>query len=165
MKVVKKIEHTWHESNDRFIYTEWENGILTGINFMQGDEYEYFIKEFNKPDDDLIIFYNAINHYVKGKDFHDVLNNVFWMYHDCIQAFKTIEANKKSKELALESHGEVDEVSIEKTDEYIDDLFTAVHNAVGTKYGDITPIQNERLNNIKQDLAKLVIEQVKQNLK
>ena len=46
----------------------------------------------------------------------------------------------------------------------IDDIFEEVHLMAKTQYGDITPSQMFKLDEIKENLLKLIIEQVNQNL-
>lgn len=48
-------------------------------------------------------------------------------------------------------------------EEGIDALFCEAHSKANTKSGDITPSQEFRLDKIKEDLIKLMIEQVEQN--
>jgi hypothetical protein len=54
-----KVEHLWSKENDRWIYIEYnkENDIL-GLNFMQGDDYDEFIKGWCYTNPGLTIFYN-----------------------------------------------------------------------------------------------------------
>lgn len=54
-----KVEHLWIEEHDRWIYIEYnkENDII-GLNFMQGDNYDEFIKGHCYKDLGLTIFYN-----------------------------------------------------------------------------------------------------------
>ena len=46
----------------------------------------------------------------------------------------------------------------------IDDAFVDAHQYLGTKTGDITPEQAFRLDELKEELIELIIEQTKQNL-
>lgn len=46
----------------------------------------------------------------------------------------------------------------------IDDMFIGVHSILHTTSGDITPDQVLKLDQIKEELSKLIIEQVNQNL-
>ena len=43
-----KEEHIWDQSNDRWIFLEHQDGILVGLNYMQGDEYEDFKDAFSE---------------------------------------------------------------------------------------------------------------------
>jgi hypothetical protein len=59
---------------------------------------------------------------------------------------------------------EVIEVAINHVDVQIDMLFCEIHEDLETESGDITPSQQGRLDEIKEQLALLVAEQVHQNL-
>ena len=49
------------------------------------------------------------------------------------------------------------------TDVQVEFIFDSVSEEVNLKYGDITPSQNYRLEQIKEDLNDLVLEWVKNN--
>lgn len=58
----------------------------------------------------------------------------------------------------------VAEFVTEATHRMVDNLFSQAHEEFKTKSGDISPMQEVRLDEIKDNLANLVTEQVKQNL-
>lgn len=49
-------------------------------------------------------------------------------------------------------------------DEAIDGVFVELHQDYPTKYGDITPMQLEQLDHLKEQLVDLITKQVEQNL-
>lgn len=49
------------------------------------------------------------------------------------------------------------------TDVQVEFIFSSVSEEINLKYGDITPGQNYRLEQIKEDLNDLVLEWVKNN--
>ena len=49
------------------------------------------------------------------------------------------------------------------TDVQVEFIFSSVSEEINLKYGDITPGQNYRLEQIKEDLNELVLEWVKNN--
>jgi len=54
------VEHIWHEQSDRWIYIErYASGYL-GLNCMQGDDYEYFKKNWGEIDKGMSEFYSAM---------------------------------------------------------------------------------------------------------
>ena len=54
------VEHIWHAESDRWIYIErYESGYL-GLNFMQGDEYDYFKKNWCEMDRGTSEFYETM---------------------------------------------------------------------------------------------------------
>tara|TARA_R110000764_G_scaffold55032_1_gene120184 strand:+ start:3501 stop:3836 length:336 start_codon:yes stop_codon:yes gene_type:complete len=96
--LIVKIEHLWSKKNDRWIYIEYneENDIL-GLNFMQGDDYDEFIKGWCDKDLGLTIFYNHMkSSYVHEFDNItdiDFINKVMWSYHVLI-SFIEAERNE-----------------------------------------------------------------------
>ena len=84
-----KVEHIWCKSNDRWIYLEYNNNEkLIGMNFMQGDDYEYFKKLWCKSDAGLIEFYNYMiftfphSHNIENK--LSFINKCMWAFHTAI---------------------------------------------------------------------------------
>ena len=54
------VEHIWHEQSDRWIYIErYASGYL-GLNCMQGDDYEYFKKNWGEIDRGMSEFYSTM---------------------------------------------------------------------------------------------------------
>ena len=67
-------------NDDRFVYIEKEENEITGLNFMQGDEIEYFKDHYCEADQDLTIFYNAVSVYLGGESELDRINQAIWAY-------------------------------------------------------------------------------------
>ena len=58
---VDKVEHVWSEKEDRWIYIEYNaQRKIIGLNFMQGDEYDYFKKSWCHNDQGLTEFYHSM---------------------------------------------------------------------------------------------------------
>jgi hypothetical protein len=58
---VIKVEHIWCDSNDRWIYLEYnEQDKICGMNFMQGDEYEVYTFPIEKNSVGPIVFINKV---------------------------------------------------------------------------------------------------------
>lgn len=55
------------------------------------------------------------------------------------------------------------EITKQITDVQVEFIFSSVSEEINLKYGDITPGQNYRLEQIKEDLNELVLEWVKNN--
>ena len=54
------VEHIWYAESDRWIYIErYASGYL-GLNCMQGDEYEYFKKNWCEIDRSMSEFYGCM---------------------------------------------------------------------------------------------------------
>ena len=82
---VIKVEHLWCDSNDRWIYLEYnEQNKLCGMNFMQGDEYEVFKHEYAENDRGLMEFYNSMLYTFpiekNSVDTITFINKVMWAY-------------------------------------------------------------------------------------
>ena len=58
---IDKVEHIWCEDNDRWIYLEYnKQRKIIGMNFMHGDFYEGFKKDWCKNDQGLTEFYTQM---------------------------------------------------------------------------------------------------------
>ena len=82
---VIKVEHLWCDSNDRWIYLEYnEENKLCGMNFMQGDEYEVFKYECAENDRGLMEFYETMLYTFPieqvSVDRISFINKVMWAY-------------------------------------------------------------------------------------
>ncbi len=83
---VDKVVHKWSEKEDRWIYIEYNaKRKIVGLNFMQGDEYDYFKSKWCHNDQGLTEFYNFMI-YSFPTEFISVntlefINKVMWAYH------------------------------------------------------------------------------------
>lgn len=59
-ELIRSTEIYWCEGHDRYVVIHSDANCITGINYMQGDDYEYFIEGFMEPDEDLTAFYLSI---------------------------------------------------------------------------------------------------------
>ena len=58
---IHKVEHVWDDGEDRWMYIEYDaQGKIVGLNFMQGDEYGWFKKNWCKSDQGLVDFYYSM---------------------------------------------------------------------------------------------------------
>jgi hypothetical protein len=86
---IHRVEHIWCEENDRWIYIESNERMkIVGINFMQGNDYEYFKSNWcvnNKP---LFEFYEFMSNYFKVEkasvDTIGFINKCMWSYHTAV---------------------------------------------------------------------------------
>lgn len=83
-KIIKR-EHIWDEENDRWILVTYDEDGNDGLNFMHGDDYETFVKDYGEPDKELSMLYSA----VKGlrnwdivilKDRLQLINRTCWAW-------------------------------------------------------------------------------------
>lgn len=79
------VSHVWKPDSDRWIYIETYNTGMTGISYMQGDEYELFKEQYCEVDKGLSNFYvdmiqelDMIRENLTEVEFID---KVIWIYH------------------------------------------------------------------------------------
>ncbi len=61
MQELDKVVHQWCDSNDRWMYIEYDrDGKVMGLNFMQGDDYEFFKESWCVSDQGLTEFYKQM---------------------------------------------------------------------------------------------------------
>lgn len=77
---------------------------------------------------------------------------------------KWVEYIKESFEKLTHTEEDVLEYTRELVDVEIDNIFIDVHQEFNTSSGDITPDQSMRLDKLKEDLSKLITEQVTDNI-
>jgi len=82
---VIKVEHIWCEQDDRWIYLEYnEKNKICGMSFMQGDEYEVFLREYAENDRGLMEFYVTMLYTFPieqvSVDRIAFINKVMWAY-------------------------------------------------------------------------------------
>jgi len=80
------VEHIWCEESDRWIYIErYASGYL-GLNFMQGDEYDYFKKNWCEIDKGMSEFYSTMkNDLMKLRvEMSEIefIDKVMWIYFE-----------------------------------------------------------------------------------
>ena len=61
MRELDKVVHQWCDDNDRWMYIEYDrDGIVMGLNFMQGDNYEDFKDQWCYNDESLMAYYEQM---------------------------------------------------------------------------------------------------------
>ena len=81
-KVVESREIVWCDSDDRYILIIKENDAIVGLNFMQGDELEYFKSSFMYVDNDLTDYFNAVEPYLVHENQIDRINAAIWAHFE-----------------------------------------------------------------------------------
>lgn len=81
---INAVEHIWYAESDRWIYIErYASGYL-GLNCMQGDEYEYFKKNWCEIDRGMSEFYSTMkNDLMKLRTEMselEFIDKVMWIY-------------------------------------------------------------------------------------
>jgi len=79
-KIIESKEIVWCQYDDRYVYIEREDNEVTGINFMQGDELDYFKDHYLEPYKELTKFYHATRMYLIGPNELDRINQAIWAY-------------------------------------------------------------------------------------
>ena len=80
------VEHIWYPESDRWIYIErYASGYL-GLNCMQGDEYDYFKKNWCEIDRGMSEFYSTMkNDLIKLRvemSELEFIDKVMWIYFE-----------------------------------------------------------------------------------
>ena len=82
------IKHIWNEENDRWMYLEYHQDKLIGMNFMQGDYYDAFKQDWCNSDQGLMDYYNSMVHTFpiekKSVTILCFINKCMWSYHMAI---------------------------------------------------------------------------------
>ena len=84
---VDKVVHEWCEKDDRWVYIEYNNQRkIIGLNFMQGDEYEYFKEKWAHNNEALMAFYTAMLYTFPIEKAScntlEFINKVMWAFHE-----------------------------------------------------------------------------------
>jgi len=82
---ITKIEHVWCKENDRWIFIQYnKQNDIVGLNFMQGEEYDLFTKDWCKPDHGLFEFYQymLMTYEIERQSITklDFINKAIWTY-------------------------------------------------------------------------------------
>ena len=88
---VDKVEHVWNEKDDRWIYIEYNaQRKIIGLNFMQGDEYDYFTKKWCHNDQGLTDFYHSMLYTFPiekaSVNTIEFMSKCMWAFHTAIVA-------------------------------------------------------------------------------
>ena len=90
---ISKVTHEWCESNDRWIYIEYNAQLkIIGLNFMQSDEYDCFKKSWCHNDQGLMEFYDFMLYtfHIEKASVHtfEFINKVMWAYHQANESYE-----------------------------------------------------------------------------
>ena len=86
---IDKVEHVWCEDDDRWVYLEYnKQRKIIGMNFMQGDSYESFKKDWCNNDQGLTEFYNYMLYTFTiekaAVSTLSFINKCMWTFHSSI---------------------------------------------------------------------------------
>jgi hypothetical protein len=77
-ELVKSKEIYWCPGDDRYVLIVREDGNIVGLNYMQGDDLEYFESTYGNIDVELTKFYNSVKEYLNGDTEIDRINQAIW---------------------------------------------------------------------------------------
>lgn len=80
--LVESREIYWCDGHDRYVLVIKSNEVVIGLNYCQGDDYDYFIKNFSDVDEDLTKFYNSLSGWLTGTTEIDRINQAIWAHHE-----------------------------------------------------------------------------------
>jgi hypothetical protein len=72
----------WCEGDDRYVRVFQVGDEITGLNFMQGDEYELFNDDYQGIDEGLTNFYHATKDYLSGDTRIERVNQAIWAWFE-----------------------------------------------------------------------------------
>ena len=81
-ELIESKQIVWCPGDDRYVYIEKVGDDIIGLNYMQGDELDYFKINYCYVDKDLSMFYHAIHYRLSGKCELDRVNQAIWAYFD-----------------------------------------------------------------------------------
>ena len=88
-KEATQVKHVWCESDDRWVYIEYNiiNKII-GLNFVQGNDYDYFKEKWCVSDQGLTEFYESMLYTFPIEKASvstlEFINKCMWAYHSAI---------------------------------------------------------------------------------
>jgi hypothetical protein len=80
-KIIKSRDIYWCPGDDRHVLVVKKDGNVVGLNYMQGDDLEFFESYFSNIDEDLTKFYNCIEGALNGDSEIDRINQAIWAHH------------------------------------------------------------------------------------
>ena len=79
-KLISSESVYWCKSDDRYVRVFQLGDVITGINFMQGDDYELFNDEYQGIDEDLTKFFHATKNHLSGDTRIERINQAIWAW-------------------------------------------------------------------------------------
>ena len=97
---VVRVEHRYSPEDDRWVYMEFDKaGGLIGLNYCQGDAYDYFKECWAFDDPSLTKFYIDISSSLMGKLIEmsefELINLILWLSWDARNYMENIRINDK----------------------------------------------------------------------
>lgn len=70
----------WCEGDDRYVRVHKREGVVVGLNYIQGDDFSNFVENCNFDDLVLTKFYTAVHPGLSGETELDRINQAIWAY-------------------------------------------------------------------------------------
>ena len=82
-KLISSESVYWCAGNDRYVRVFKSDDGISGINFMQGDDYELFNDNYAGIDEDLTNFYKAVEPHLDERNSElDDINAAIWAWFE-----------------------------------------------------------------------------------
>ena len=79
-KIISSESVYWCQEDDRYVRVFQLGDVISGINFMQGDDYELFNDEYQGIDEDLTNFFHATKNHLSGDTRIERINQAIWAW-------------------------------------------------------------------------------------
>jgi hypothetical protein len=79
-ELIKSRSVYWCEEDDRYVLVVRNGSGIIGLNYMQGDDLEYFESNFSHIDSALTKFYNSIEGALNGTTEIERINQAIWAH-------------------------------------------------------------------------------------
>jgi len=91
-KEVTQVKHIWCESDDRWVYIEYNSiNKIIGLNSMQGNDYDYFKTKWCVSDRGLTEFWEEMLYTFPieraSVNTLEFINKVMWAYHSAVALY------------------------------------------------------------------------------
>jgi hypothetical protein len=81
-KIISSESIYWCEGDDRYVRVFQVGDEITGLNFMQGDDYELFNDDYQGIDEDLTNFFHATKNHLSGDTRIERINQAICAWFD-----------------------------------------------------------------------------------
>jgi hypothetical protein len=81
-KIISSESVYWCQEDDRYVRVFQLGDVISGINFMQGNDYELFNDEYQGIDEDLTKFFHATKNHLSGDTRIERINQAIWAWFD-----------------------------------------------------------------------------------
>jgi hypothetical protein len=87
--IIKSKELHWCQDQDRHILVTKKDGLIIGLNYMQGDDSSDLEEPSLEIDEDLTRFFHILEPYLNGRKEIEKINQAIWAHLD----YQDIQSN------------------------------------------------------------------------